>query len=145
MVKINQDIKNNDNNFTKNLEPFLWAYEAIKEECKAQHWREDCENGYSIVMPMFPVYYENNDTCCYSMSLIRGSHNNSIYDYGIATKNSVQGDCIEHQANIDNMLHLKIKVGQTLIFHSKLIHRGGPSSRCNDMYVTKNSTNTNIR
>ena len=142
MVKINQEIKNIDNKFNKNLEPFLWAYKARTKGCKAQHWHEDCEKGYSIVMPIFPAYYEDNDTCTYSMSVIRGSHNNSIYNYGKARRHSNQGDRIEHEANIKNMLHLEIKVGQTLIFHSKLIHRGGPSSRCDDMYMTTDSTCT---
>ena len=138
MVNITRDLKIKDNRFMK----FLWSYEARTEGCKAQHWHEDCDTGYSIVMPLYPAYWERNDTCSYSMSVIRGSHNNSIYNYGDAKKNSVQGDCVEHQAHIDNMLHLEIKVGQTLIFHSNLIHRGGASSRCDDMYFTKNSEDT---
>ena len=140
---INRDLKFKDNTFTKNLKPFLWSYEARTEGCKAQHWHEDCDTGYSIVMPLYPAYWKDDDTCSYSMSVIRGSHNNSIYNYGATKKNSVQGECIEHQAHIDNMLHLEIKVGQTLIFHSNLIHRGGASSRCNNMYQTENySTDT---
>ena len=129
MAHINEEIEKKDKNFNKNLKPFLWAYEARTKGCKAQHWHEDSEKGYSIVMPIFPAYYEDNDMCTYSMSVIRGSHNNNIYDYG-------------NSAHIDNMLHLDIKVGHTLIFDSKLIHRGGPSSRCADMYVTTDSTDT---
>ena len=140
MVNINRDLKNKDNTFTKNLKPFVWSYEARTEGCKAQHWHEDCDEGYSIVMPMFPAYWEDNDTCSYSMSVIKGSHNNSIYNYGDATKNSAQRRSIENEAHIDNMLHLEIKVGEALILDSKLIHRAGPSSRCIDMYGTENST-----
>ena len=142
MAHINEEIEKKDKNFNKNLKPFLWAYEARTKGCKAQHWHEDSEKGYSIVMPIFPAYYEDNDMCTYSMSVIRGSHNNNIYDYGNSKLNSIQRAAIEDEAHIANMLHLDIKVGHTLIFDSKLIHRGGPSSRCADMYVTTDSTDT---
>ena len=141
MEEINQEIQNKDEDFDKILKPSLWAYEARTKECKAQDWRQ-AKKGYSIVMPMFPAYYEPNESCAYSMSVIRGSHNNSIYDYGKSRKNTSQRAHIEDQAHIENMLHLDMKVGQTLILDSKLIHRGGPSSSCDDMYFTTDSTST---
>ena len=131
MEKINQEIQNKDEDFDKILKPSLWAYEARTKECKAQDWHQ-AKKGYSIVMPLFPAYYEPNESCAYSMSVIRGSHNNSIYDYGKARKArkarkpSNQRPCDEDQAHINNMCHLEISVGQTLIFNSKLIHRVVP-------------------
>ena len=141
MEEINQEIQNKDEDFDKILKPSFWAYEARTKECKAQDWHQ-AKKGYSIVMPLFPAYYEPNESCAYSMSVIRGSHNNSIYDYGKSRKNTSQRAHIEDQAHIENMLHLDMKVGQTLILDSKLIHRGGPSSKWDDMYFTTGNTDT---
>ena len=133
MEVVNREIKNKEKHFDKILEPSCWTYEARTEGCKAQDWHQ-AKKGYLIVMPLFPANYDNDDKCTYSMSVIRGSHK----------CREVENASTEDEAHINNMLHLDMKVGQTLILDSKLIHRGGPSSRWNDMFCSTGSTDSKI-
>ena len=124
-----------DGNDIVSLEPIKWSFLARTKNCPAQQWHvdDDYKDHYFMVMPLYPC----GKNCNYSLSVVKGSHN-ILYD----THPTSERTCEDMRKYLDeNILHLKLKVGQVLIAHANLWHRGGPNSKKGDLLGTCNFTN----
>ena len=119
------------------LEPIKWSFLARTKICPVQQWHVDdeCKDHYFMVMPLCPC----GKNCYYSLSVVKGSHNLQ-YDTHMAIES--ESACEDMRKYLDeDILHLKLKVGQVLIAHANLWHRGGPNSKKGDLLGTCNFTN----
>ena len=130
--------KDPQNRLYGQLEAVVWSYLARTDDCQAQRWHRDYEGDkeqdtFSVIMPVFPAYQNKiGDETYYTVSVIRGSHKLDFED--VPTRNRTR----YKKKVLDNIIHLKLRVGQALVINSKLVHRGGPASKLERMYCTKN-------
>ena len=92
----------------------------------------DNKDGYFMVMPLYPC----GKNSYYSLSVVKGSHHIS-YETDPNSKETTE----DLSPYLDDILHLKLKVGQVLVAHANLWHRGGPNSKKGDLLGTCNFPN----
>ena len=110
-----------------NLQSIKWSFLARTENCPVQQWHMDVDNKdrYFMVMPLFPFGKKRY----YSLSVVKGSQNIK-YDSSEETIEQLR-------PKLQDILHLRLKVGQVLVAHANLWHRGGPNSKGGNLVGTK--------
>ena len=85
------------------------------------------EEGYFIVMPLYPFSPFDDNSCHYKLSVVKGSHK---YKYDDTLPPG------SRKCHLDDILHLDLQVGQVLVARANIWRRGGPNSNWYDLMGT---------
>ena len=107
---------------------------ARSKDCPPQQWHTDNNNGYFMVMPVYPCDGPEDRNVHYSLSVVNGSHKLKDVDYDSTEQMREQ---------LNNILHLQLKVGQVSVANANIIHRGGPNSDYRNLLGTDSNFQEN--